>query len=151
MFANKPLYATNGDTRRERCAAEPVDTYVKRGGAIEDTEGRKCLCNGLFANIGHGQVRDDDVDERPIITSGDEIALLGTFFRKHGEYTAGDVIEHLLSLYGSSNGNGSSNGHVETNGHAVSLNGHHANGNGNGSANGNGVATPAQVHSKVIA
>jgi nitronate monooxygenase len=134
-----------------RCAAEPVDTYVKRGGAIEDTEGRKCLCNGLFANIGHGQVRDDDVDERPIITSGDEIALLGTFFRKHGEYTAGDVIEHLLSLYGSSNGNGSSNGHVETNGHAVSLNGHHANGNGNGSANGNGVATPAQVHSKVIA
>jgi NAD(P)H-dependent flavin oxidoreductase YrpB (nitropropane dioxygenase family) len=55
-----------------RCAAEPVETYIKRGGLVEDTEGRKCLCNGLFANIGHGQVRDDDVDERPLLTSGDE-------------------------------------------------------------------------------
>ena len=145
-----------------RCAAEPIDTYVKRGGLVEDTEGRKCLCNGLFANIGHAQVRDDDVDERPIITSGDELALLGAFFRARPDYTAGDVIEHLLSLYAagsngnghaSSNGhaamNGSANGHVESIGHAVSLNGHHA--NGNGATNGTGVATPAQVHSRVIA
>jgi nitronate monooxygenase len=150
-----------------RCAAEPIDTYVKRGGQIEDTEGRKCLCNGLFANIGHAQVRNDDVDERPIITSGDELACLGAFFRERPHYTAGDVIEHLLSLHvasnghvaangaASSNGHGSLNGHHESNGHApingqvALLNGHHA--NGNGSANGKGVANPAQVHSRVIA
>jgi len=150
-----------------RCAAEPIDTYVKRGGQIEDTEGRKCLCNGLFANIGHAQVRNDDVDERPIITSGDELACLGAFFRERPQYSAGDVIEHLLSLHvssngyvaangaASSNGHGSLNGHYETNGHApvngqvALLNGHHA--NGNGSANGNGVANPAHVHSRVIA
>ena len=163
-----------------RCAAEPIDTYVKRGGQIEDTEGRKCLCNGLFANIGHGQVRHDDVDERPIITSGDELALLGAFFSARGQYTAADVIEHLLSLHVASNGatatngNGSANGHVSLNGHG-SLNGlspHVANGiaasngaapsnghaienghhgNGNGSANGNGVTRPAQVHSSQTA
>jgi NAD(P)H-dependent flavin oxidoreductase YrpB (nitropropane dioxygenase family) len=133
-----------------RCAAEPVETYVKRGGQVEDTEGRKCLCNGLFANIGHGQVRDDDEDERPLLTSGDELACLGEFFRARPGYTAGDVIEHLLSLYGGSNGHGSSNGHVaSSNGHLSSLNGHHANGNG-ASPNGNGSAHLPQV-SKVIA
>ena len=109
-------------------------------------------------------MRDDDVDERPIITSGDELALLGAFFAAKPGYTASDVIDHLLSLSIASNGqlNGS-NGHAAaTNGH-VALNGHHANGNGvasngngvasngNGSSNGNGVGHPAQVHSKVIA
>jgi NAD(P)H-dependent flavin oxidoreductase YrpB (nitropropane dioxygenase family) len=128
-----------------RCAAEPVETYVKRGGLAEDTEGRKCLCNGLFANIGHGQVRDDDEDERPLLTSGDELMFLGEFFRVRPAYTAGDVIEHLLSYQASSNGNGAG-----SNGHGSSLNGHHANGNGVAS-NGNGVATPAQVHSRVTA
>ncbi len=95
-------------------------------------------------------MRDDDEDERPLLTSGDELAFLGEFFRARPGYTAGDVIEHLLSLYGGSNGHGSSNGHVaSSNGHLSSLNGHHANGNGV-SSNGNGVAHPPQV-SKVIA
>jgi nitronate monooxygenase len=146
-----------------RCAAEPVETYVKRGGQIEDTDGRKCLCNGLFANIGHGQVRDDDVDERPLITSGDELEHLGAFFRARPDYTAADVIEHLLSLHvrsnghvasnGSANGQASSNGNGSSNTHGVlidaSTKGHPA--NGNGSTNGDGVADPAQVHSPALA
>jgi hypothetical protein len=130
-----------------RCAAEPVETYVKRGGTVEDTEGRKCLCNGLFANIGHGQVRDDDEDERPLITSGDELAVLGDFFRSKSEYTAGDVLDHLLSLHVASNGHATSNGNGH--GHLSSLNGHHSNGNGV-SSNGNGLAHLPQV-SKVVA
>jgi NAD(P)H-dependent flavin oxidoreductase YrpB (nitropropane dioxygenase family) len=130
-----------------RCAAEPIDTYVKRGGKVEETDGRKCLCNGLFANIGQAQVRDGGIDELPILTSGDELALLGAFFRQRPEYTASDVIQHLLSL--------SANVQVSANGNGVSMNGHHHNGNGNGVAsngNGNGqsVAIPA-LHSKVIA
>ena len=148
-----------------RCAAEPIDTYVKRGGAIEDTEGRKCLCNGLFANIGQAQVRDEGVEELPIITSGDEVALLGKFFQARPDYTASDVIEHLLSLQHVSNGQ------VASNGNGASHNGHHANGNGvltngngvgsatngvlvNGNGtngNGHGVADPAHPHSRVIA
>ncbi len=35
-----------------RCSAEPVENYVAKGGKIEDTVGRKCLCNTLMANIG---------------------------------------------------------------------------------------------------
>jgi nitronate monooxygenase len=132
-----------------RCPAEPIDTYVKRGGTVEETEGRKCLCNGLFANIGLGQVRDDDEDERALLTSGDELAVLAPFFNTHPDYTAADVIEYLLSYQAAANSNGAhgSNG----NGHG-SLNGHGAHGNGNGAAtNGSGVTTPAQVHSRVIA
>ena len=142
-----------------RCAAEPIDTYLKRGGQIEDTEGRKCLCNGLFANIGHAQVREDDVDEMPIITSGDELALLAPFFNARPDYTASDVIDHLLSLTIASNGHvATTNGHVSLNGHHANGNGvHHTNGNGvhvNGNgvhANGNGVGHPVHEHEKVKA
>ena len=95
---------------------------------------------------------------------------LGAFFRERQRYTAGDVLDHLLSLHvasnghatsnghGSPNGNGNGNGHGSLNGNGnqvvtpaelVTLNGHHA--NGNGSSNGNGVANPSQVHSRVIA
>ena len=35
-----------------RCAAEPVEQHVAKGGTIESTIGRKCLCSGLSATIG---------------------------------------------------------------------------------------------------
>jgi nitronate monooxygenase len=81
-----------------RCASEPVDTYVKKGGRVEDTVGRKCLCNALFATIGHGQRRPGGTDERPLITSGDELRNIRRFIGADRQgYTAGEVIDHLLS------------------------------------------------------
>jgi NAD(P)H-dependent flavin oxidoreductase YrpB (nitropropane dioxygenase family) len=81
-----------------RCAAEPVDTYVKKGGEAADTTGRKCLCNALFATIGHAQVRDGGVEEKPLITSGDELKNIRRFIgRDRTAYTAGEVIDYLLS------------------------------------------------------
>jgi nitronate monooxygenase len=80
-----------------RCSAEPVETYVKKGGSREETEGRKCLCNALFAAIGHGQVRKDGRTEQPLITSGDEINAIRHLVGDTGTgYTAEDVIEYLL-------------------------------------------------------
>ncbi len=81
-----------------RCAAEPVETYVKKGGVRENTEGRKCLCNALFATIGQPQVRDEGMEEVPLITSGDELKNIRRFIgRDRGDYTAGEVIDYLLS------------------------------------------------------
>ncbi len=81
-----------------RCAAEPVDTYVKKGGKVEDTVGRKCLCNALFATIGHAQVRDEGVEEAPLITSGDELKNIRRFIGSDRTgYTAGEVVDYLLS------------------------------------------------------
>ncbi|MDF1702249.1 MAG: nitronate monooxygenase, partial [Planctomycetota bacterium] len=57
-----------------RCAGEPVDAYVRKGGAIEDTVGRKCVCNGLLAAIGLGQVDKHGNPELPIVTSGNDVA-----------------------------------------------------------------------------
>lgn len=79
-----------------RCASEPVDTFVKKGGDVDDTVGRKCICNGLMATIGHGQLRDDG-RELPIYTSGDELMNLGRFLEGRTSYSAKDVIEYLTA------------------------------------------------------
>ncbi|HSJ06347.1 MAG TPA: nitronate monooxygenase [Longimicrobiales bacterium] len=80
-----------------RCAAEPVDTYVKKGGELDDTSGRKCLCNALMADIGMAQVREGGELERPIITSGDDLIRLGRFIEEgRTRYSARDVVDYLL-------------------------------------------------------
>ncbi|HSI08027.1 MAG TPA: nitronate monooxygenase [Rariglobus sp.] len=80
-----------------RCAGEPVDDYMRKGGAETDTVGRKCLCNGLLATVGLGQ-RSTNETERPLITAGHDVAHLSRFFRD-GEtiYHAADVIRIILS------------------------------------------------------
>jgi nitronate monooxygenase len=81
-----------------RCSAEPVETFVKKGGTREDTVGRKCLCNALFAAIGHGQVRKDGRVEQPLLTSGDEINSIRHLVGENGTgYSAAAVIDYLLS------------------------------------------------------
>lgn len=79
-----------------RCSGEPVRTYVKKGGGVEDTVGRKCLCNALLANIGQGQVRAGGAVELPILTSGDDLRRIGEFTRGRTSYTALDVLQYLM-------------------------------------------------------
>ena len=81
-----------------RCASEPVDQFAKKGGDVAETEGRKCLCNALLANIGLGQVRPDGTTEPTLLTSGDELKSIGSFLGGRTRYTAADVIEYLLGL-----------------------------------------------------
>lgn len=93
-----------------RCPAEPVDAYVAKGGDVADTVGRRCLCNGLLANIGHPQLRDRDLVEgplmeeermeqpqveKPLVTSGDALLSLGDFLRGRTSYTAADAVAYL--------------------------------------------------------
>jgi NAD(P)H-dependent flavin oxidoreductase YrpB (nitropropane dioxygenase family) len=88
-----------------RCASEPVDTYVKKGGTAEETVGRKCLCNALTANIGLAQPRESG-EELPLLTSGDDLSVLGGFLGNRESYTAKDVIEYLLAGERASSGSG---------------------------------------------
>lgn len=81
-----------------RCPAEPVDAYVKKGGAIEDTEGRECLCNGLTANIDQAQVRKDGIEEPPLLTSGDDLRGIQSFLAGRTTYAASDVVNYLLGV-----------------------------------------------------
>lgn len=75
-----------------RCASEPVDQYVAKGGKIEDTVGRKCLCNALMSDAGLAQIQKNGDVEKPLLTSGDGIYALSDW--KLG-YTAADVIGYL--------------------------------------------------------
>ena len=63
------LYKLPDGSLGYRCPAEPVDQYVKKGGAIEDTVGRMCLCNNLGAAAGFPQQRRDGYVEPPLVTS----------------------------------------------------------------------------------
>ena len=79
-----------------RCAAEPVADYVAKGGDATDTEGRRCLCNGLLANIGRAQTLPPLAHELPLLTCGDELAAVRTLAAGRGAYTARDVLDFLL-------------------------------------------------------
>jgi nitronate monooxygenase len=80
-----------------RCPAEPVETYVKKGGKPEDTTGRHCLCNALTADIGLGQMRAHGEIEQPLITSGDDLESIGGFLAGRTHYSAGEVLDYLMA------------------------------------------------------
>jgi NAD(P)H-dependent flavin oxidoreductase YrpB (nitropropane dioxygenase family) len=80
-----------------RCPAEPIDTYVKKGGKAEETEGRKCLCNALMSDIGLAQLRKGGAVERPLITSGDDLRSLHRMVVGREDYTAAEALEWLLA------------------------------------------------------
>jgi NAD(P)H-dependent flavin oxidoreductase YrpB (nitropropane dioxygenase family) len=83
-----------------RCAAEPVDQFVAKGGSAAETVGRRCLCNGLTANIGQAQERDAG-PEQPLLTSGDDLVSLTGFARGRSRYSAAEVVEYLIGESGS--------------------------------------------------
>jgi nitronate monooxygenase len=96
-YLREPYNAPNGNIGY-RCAAEPVANYVAKGGKIEDTVGRKCLCNALLANVGHAQKRKNDVVEPALVTIGDDLNTVVQFLAPgRDSYSAADVVASLLS------------------------------------------------------
>ena len=80
-----------------RCAAEPEKAYVAKGGKLEDTLGRKCLCNALVANVGMPQRLADGSSELPLVTLGDDFENIGQFCQNgNPEFSAADVVHRIL-------------------------------------------------------
>lgn len=80
-----------------RCPAEPVEDYVLKGGTLEETHGRECVCNGLVATIGLPQVESGQVTSLPLLTAGNEITNVCRFLKPgRASYTAAEVIQQLL-------------------------------------------------------
>jgi nitronate monooxygenase len=91
----RTTYLKANGTLGFRCPSEREDTYLKKGGTIEATEGRKCLCNALLANIGLPQQRIDG-PEKPLLTAGDDIDVIKQFVQKEKtSYSAQEVICYL--------------------------------------------------------
>ncbi len=92
----RELYRRADGTLGYRCPAEPVEDYVRKGGRVEDTHGRKCVCNGLVATVGLGQWRVDR-PEPALVTAGDDVlGLVRLMPNARGSYSASDVIAYLL-------------------------------------------------------
>jgi nitronate monooxygenase len=82
-----------------RCASEPVEDYVRKGGMEEDAAGRTCLCNNLGAAAGFPNRRKNGYVEPALITSGDDLVNIGQYIRDGKlEYYARDVINYLLGV-----------------------------------------------------
>jgi nitronate monooxygenase len=93
----RSAYRKDDGTIGWRCPAEPVDDYLRKGGAAEDTTSRKCLCSALMANVGLGQIQRQGVREPVLVTSGNDVADVARFLPPGADtYTAADVIRHLL-------------------------------------------------------
>lgn len=79
-----------------RCPAEPVATYVRKGGDPSDALGRVCLCNGLTATIGVGQHRGDGYVEPAALTLGADLAGPRELLSLHPQgWSAADVVAYL--------------------------------------------------------
>ena len=90
-------YKTERGTVAFRCPSEPVGTYVKRGGNIDDTAGRKCLCNGLMSAVGLGQMHRWG-EEPPIVTLGRNTDFIHNLIdNEEGRYTVTDALLYLLA------------------------------------------------------
>ncbi len=78
-----------------RCGGEPLESYLRKGGILADTIGRKCLCNGLMATVDLGQLRAGGV-EPAIVTAGNEVTDLARLVPAGDDhYRAEDVLRYL--------------------------------------------------------
>jgi nitronate monooxygenase len=95
----RETYRTENGTLAYRCASEPVNVYVAKGGVFEETAGRKCLCNCLLADIGLQQTQRDGREEPGMVTTGDDLASILRFLPDGEEtYSATAVVTALMSL-----------------------------------------------------
>lgn len=95
-----------------RCAAEPEADFVRKGGDIKETVGRKCLCNALLASVNLGRTRvgrkgtQSDLSgassgaeaELPLVTAGKDVSGIVRYLSPGREtYSAADVVRILLA------------------------------------------------------
>lgn len=107
IYNQRPRICDLGDLREAyrmadgaigyRCAAEPLTTYIAKGGSAQNAAGRKCLCNALLTNIGHPQVRNGGYVERGLVTAGNDLSALSKMLPSNGlTYKAAEVVRWLL-------------------------------------------------------
>jgi NAD(P)H-dependent flavin oxidoreductase YrpB (nitropropane dioxygenase family) len=78
-----------------RCPAGPVDEFIAKGGTEEETEGKRCLCNGLLATIGLGQVHGG-VEVPPLLTWGEDMSFLSQLLTDGKKsYRVADLLSYL--------------------------------------------------------
>ena len=89
----REAYAREDQTVGWRCPSEPVEQWSAKGGDPTAATGRRCVCNGLMATIGHPHANRDGSLELPLITAGDDLVGIDRFGKR---YHADEVIDLVL-------------------------------------------------------
>ena len=116
-YLRTPYIQTSGKVGY-RCAAEPVDDWVRKGGEVEATVGRKCLCNGLMADAGVPQLSPFKKEgetkrylEEILVTMGDDVNAAKMFMKQdeagRWSYSATDVVDYLVAEWEAQGGEAS--------------------------------------------
>jgi len=93
----REAYLREDGTIGYRCPAEPLSSFLSKGGDPDETVGRKCLCNALTANVGVPQLLPGGGLEPALVTLGDDVTDVGRFCTAdHVDFTAADVVRILL-------------------------------------------------------
>ncbi|MDD5208726.1 MAG: hypothetical protein PHV36_05020 [Elusimicrobiales bacterium] len=92
-------YLTPSGELGYRCPAEAVDAFTAKGGRVQNTVGRVCLCNALLAACGFPQVRPGGYEEPPIVTLGENLdsakELVDALPPGQESYTVGKALLYL--------------------------------------------------------
>ncbi len=95
----REIYKSEDNKIGYRCAAEPKELYIKKGGKTEDLEGRGCLCNNLCASAGFPQHRKDGYVEQTLVSSGKSLLSLKELLKKEEHsYSSKAVLDYLLGI-----------------------------------------------------
>ena len=77
-----------------RCPSEATAPFLVKGGRLEETEGRGCVCNGLLSTCG----MNSDPNEPAVVTLGDNCDFLRLLMKDENDfYNVADAIKYLLS------------------------------------------------------
>lgn len=99
LLQQRGLSKPNADGKRQlfqRCSAAPIQGFVKKRGLPQNTESRRCLCNGLLSTVGLAQ--GTNLKEEPaIVTLGNHLDSIRRLSHQ-GQYPywVGDVVQDLL-------------------------------------------------------
>jgi NAD(P)H-dependent flavin oxidoreductase YrpB (nitropropane dioxygenase family) len=77
------------------CPAEPEPTFTSKGGKQQQTSGRVCLCNALFAAAGLPQQRTNGYVETPIFTGGADLDTVRRLSPDGDDYCATAAISFI--------------------------------------------------------
>lgn len=94
-------YKSGEESIGYRCPAEPIRAYSDvKGGRVENTEGRLCLCNGLLATAGLAQYRAKaGYEEPPLVTAGSDFggvtAMMSVIPPGESFYSASAVVDYI--------------------------------------------------------
>lgn len=91
------VYEKEDGTLGYRCPAGPEKSFLSKGGSEKETEGKHCLCNGLVATIGLGQIRKGQ-PVLPLVTLGDDLSFLYEMLTDgRTSYSAKEMVAYLKS------------------------------------------------------